>query len=392
MKKNNSIVYFFFFLGALINFNSACSQSADKVRKLTSDPEESKDSEYFMYVSSGMEQDNLGIGVYKWNPESGISALVYNDSSISVSSYLEINALSKTLYSVGKEGISAHKINPTTGQLTFLNKVENVGRGPCHISISESGGFLFIGYYSSGSLAVFEIRENNEVGAMLDYKSHVGSGINPERQEAPHVHMVLPVPDSDLILVPDLGIDSVKVYKVDVTGKLQEVAKEHNGVIEAGGGPRHVAIHPSGRYTYVLHELSGKVSGFTFDSGRGFTGNIGTWNTLKEGFDGFNKSADIHISKDGRFLYVSNRGPNDIAVFSIDPTSGVLSKIANLDCGGDWPRAFTIDPSGWFLIVANKNSNQLSIMKINQETGLFKKISENKTSLSPQAIRFLKTE
>ena len=354
--------------------------------------EEPKSTEYYMYISSGNNQDNFGIGVYKWIPKLKKATLVYNDSSLAMSSYLEIDTLNATLYAVGESGISAHKINPKTGKLSILNKVENVGRGPCHVSVDPTRGLLYVSYYGSGSFAVFEIKENGEVGPLLDSKFHVGLSANLERQESPHVHMALPVPQSDLILVLDLGIDKVKVYEVSQKGKLRDVGLENTAVMSPGDGPRHAVIHPTRKFVYVLNEIKGRVVGFEFDPSHGFTKQIGVWNSAEEGFDGYNKSADIHVSKDGRFLYSSNRGPNDIGIFSIDNVTGKLNKITNLDCGGDWPRAFSIDPSGRFLIIANKNSNQLSMMEIDRQSGQFEKVAEINTLLSPQAIRFIKVQ
>lgn len=344
---------------------------------------------YFMYVASSYPDDNQGIGIYTWDTSEGSMELIANDSTLNAISYLDIDPINHTLYSISREVISAFKIN-SSGSLTLLNELPNQGKGPCHVSVTTDQKHLLVGYYSSGTLAAYSLAEDGSLGALTDYKTHFGSSIDTTRQQSAHVHQVLPVAESSLILVPDLGMDKVMVYDKSATGILTLVDSTFFANIDLGGGPRHAVAHPLKNFVYVLQELKGKVSGFHFDNQKGFLEPINTVSTLAADFDDFNKSADIHITPNGQYLYASNRGPNTLAIFSIDQETGALTFIDSQSCGGDWPRAFAIDPSGQFILVANKNSNQITIHKIDYNTGLLENIAEVKTSLGPQCIRFLK--
>ena len=91
--------------------------------------------------------------------------------------------------------------------------------------------------------------------------------------------------------------------------------------------------------------------------------------TLNAGFDGKSFCADIHLSKDGQFLYGSNRGENSIAVFKINKKNGELQKTQTLSTNGDWPRNFTLSPDGNYLLVANQRSKNIGVFSVDRKTG-----------------------
>jgi len=96
---------------------------------------------------------------------------------------------------------------------------------------------------------------------------------------------------------------------------------------------------------------------------------VETKSTVSKEFKGDSYGADIHLSKDGKFLYGSNRGENTIVIFKVDTDSGKLNLIGREAVRGDWPRNFSIDPTNNFLLVANQKSNNISIFKRNIDTG-----------------------
>ena len=94
---------------------------------------------------------------------------------------------------------------------------------------------------------------------------------------------------------------------------------------------------------------------------------------MPAGDTGLIGSADIHVSPDGKFLYASNRGKegsNTLAIFKIDPATGMLKSIGHQSTLGNIPRNFNFDPTGNFLLVANQESNEVVIFKRNKQTGL----------------------
>ncbi|WP_258103123.1 lactonase family protein [Marinoscillum sp. MHG1-6] len=342
------------------------------------------DNTHYVYIASGSPKDSVGIAVFGW--KAGELTPVGLIDVPASTSYLAVDTLNKRLYSVGDK-ISAFSVDKA-GDLSLINQIEPNGEGACHVSISNDYRFLLVAYYRSGSASMYGLEENGGIGELVWSVQHHGSSVNKERQESAHAHMILPAPNSNLIIVPDLGIDKVMVYSSDSAGYVSEAPIPFAN-IRPGGGPRHAAFHSNGRFVYVLHELTGHVTGFSFDPKQGIVDSINTVPTLPEDFKDFNKSADIHITPNGQYLYASNRGHNSLAVMSVDQSTGALKYLGTQDCGGDWPRAFAVDPSGEYLLIANKRSNRISVMKINYKTGFFEKVSEVDTPLEPQGIRFM---
>jgi 6-phosphogluconolactonase len=135
-------------------------------------------------------------------------------------------------------------------------------------------------------------------------------------------------------------------------------------------GPRHFVFHPNGNFLYLANELDSTVTACKWDGQAGLLQPFQKLPTLPGGYEGFNDVADIHLHPSGRFLYVSNRGHDSLAVFSVDPRSGLLEAIGNTLSGGLTPRGFNVDPLGEFVLVANQNSNNVVTLRIDPHSGL----------------------
>jgi 6-phosphogluconolactonase len=218
---------------------------------------------------------------------------------------------------------------------------------------------------------------------------HKGSSVNKKRQESAHPHMILSSPDNKFVLVPDLGADKIYIYPFnEQTGWLDTT---HVAFAKAtpGAGPRHFEFHPNGKNLYVLNELLSTVTAYNWDKSKGKLTEIETKNLLPEDFKGYNKSADIHLTPDGRFLYTSNRGHNSITAFKV-MNNGKLIFISRFPSGGDFPRNFFITPQGNYLLVANKHSGNIIIFKINKQNGMLSEEQRITGIFSPQCIKFIK--
>ena len=181
--------------------------------------------------------------------------------------------------------------------------------------------------------------------------------------------------------MPDLGIDKIMNYRFDAkTGKVSPSKTKF--VATSGSGPRHVDVHPNGKYVYLVEELSGTVAVYQ-DFGNADLKVIQNLSALPFTYKGPAGSADIHVSPDGQFLYSSNRGfSNTIAIFSIDAKTGMIKLIDHQYTLGEKPRNFNFDPTGKFLLVGNQDSDEIVIFKRDIKTGLLtdtgKKISVGK--------------
>ncbi|MGH7521346.1 MAG: lactonase family protein, partial [Gemmatimonadales bacterium] len=142
---------------------------------------------------------------------------------------------------------------------------------------------------------------------------------------------------------------------------------------------------------FVANELDSTVATLRFDSGSGALSSHGTHSTLPAGWTGggTNYPADIHVAASGRTLYVSNRGHNSIAVFSVAPSTGALALEQVVSTHGDWPRNFSLDPTGRWLLVANQRSDSVVVFARDPEHGRLTLTRQRIAIPSPVCLRFL---
>jgi 6-phosphogluconolactonase len=215
---------------------------------------------------------------------------------------------------------------------------------------------------------------------------HRGKGPNAERQEAAHAHCVVSDPSNRYVLAADLGIDKVVVYRLTAERALEHV-ETGDAQLEPGSGPRHIAFHPTLPLVYVATELNSTVTRLRFDVDRGALTPIDTRSTLPSGWKGTSYAADIHVAPSGRTLYVSNRGHNSIAMFSVD-NAGALALEQTMPTGGDWPRNFSLDPTGRWLLVANQRSGDVVVFARDEKSGRLTATQQRIAIPSPVCVRF----
>jgi 6-phosphogluconolactonase len=311
-------------------------------------------------------------------------------------SFLAVHPSNKFLYAVNevptfndqKTGsVTAFSIAPD-GKLTPLNAQPSAGTGPCHISLDNAGKFALVANYGGGSVAVLPIASDGKLQPPVSSIQHAGSSVNPRRQKEPHAHSINLDARNRFAFAADLGLDKILVYGFDArTGKLSPNDPPH-AAVAPGSGPRHFAFHPGGRFAFTNNELTSTVTAFTYDPERGALTEIHTVTTLPGETKG-NSTAEIVVHPTGKFLYVSNRGHDSIAAFSIDPRSGKLTPAGHAPTGGKTPRNFNIDPTGQYLVAANQSSDSLTVFRINGETGALTSAGSTATVGSPVCVRFL---
>jgi len=267
-------------------------------------------------------------------------------------------------------GVSALAGDAQTGGLGLLNRQPTGGADPCYLSLDPAGSWLMASNYNSGSLTVLPVLPDGRLGPRSDYVEHAGAlGPNPQRQEAAHAHMLQFDPGGRFALASDLGLDRLYVYRLEgESGRLQPHTPAW-AAMPPGSGPRHFVFHPNRRFLYVANELGSTVTACTWDGNRGLLKPFFSLSTLPAGFTGQNEVADIHLDPAGRFLYVSNRGHDSLAIFSVDGRDGSLAARGHALTGGCTPRNFAIDPAGKFILAANQDSDSVVTLLINPHTG-----------------------
>jgi 6-phosphogluconolactonase len=289
-------------------------------------------------------------------------------------SWVVVSPSGKYAYAANEAGkgstVSAFAVDAKSAKLTLLNQMPALGEDPCYMSFDKNGKFLLVANYSSGSIAVFPILADGRLGEHTALVKDQGTtGPNKERQEAPHVHWIETSPDNRFALVADLGLDEVLVYKFDFATGTLAPNEPAFARLKAGSGPRHAVFFQKGKFVFAVSELASTATSFAYDMKRGTLKEIGTASTLPPGFSGRNDVAEVAVHPNGKFLYVSNRGSDSIAILSLDPGSRTLTPTGGIPTGGKEPRHFAIDPSGKYLLAENQHSNNIVVFKIDAATG-----------------------
>jgi len=315
-------------------------------------------------------------------------------SDTAAPSYLAIHPDGRYLYAVNeveKGTVSSFAIEGGSGKLTPINSSSVKSSGPCYIAIDKPGHWLITANYSGGSVTVLPIESGGRLGEATEFIQHKGSGPNRDRQTAPHPHWVGFLPKSGLVLVTDLGIDTIAIYNFDPKKGTLTVGNPAFMTIPPGSGPRHAVMHPSGKFFYVNTELTSYITEYFFEAElKRFTA-IATVSTLPEGFKGENTGAEIALDPKGKFLYASNRGNDSIAVFSVsDPKRGTLKLVEHVPSGGKTPRQFEIDPTGHWLLAGNQGSDNIAVFSIDGSTGKLTAAGVVTGVVKPACIKFAK--
>lgn len=325
-------------------------------------------SPYLMVGTYTTNSKSEGIYVYEFNTKTG-NVKAISHIKAGNPSYIAISKNGKYVYSVNESDngkICAFAFDRKQGKLTLINTKENNGSAPCYIEIDKTGKWLFAGNYSSGSLTLHPINNDGSIGDIKQTITHIGSGPNKDRQQAPHVHCTYISADNKFLYVPDLGIDKVMIYPFNATtGNLNE-NKSMFAQVQPGGGPRHIVFSKNGKLAYLIEEMSGTVDVFAQQNGA--LKKIQEINVYTADERKAAAGADIHLSDDGKFLYVSQRGNNTIQLYEV-LANGTIGYRKSYATEGKTPRNFSLDPSGNFLLVANQNSDSITIFKRNKKTG-----------------------
>jgi 6-phosphogluconolactonase len=365
------------------------------------EPQKSGSTNTLVYIGTYTGAKSKGIYVCHLDGTTGAVSTPVLAAETPGPSFLDTDARGHFLYAVNSvntfEGrpagaITAFSIDQTDGRLTQLNQRSTIGTGPCHVALDRSGKNALVANYGNGSESVLPIQPDGTLGDPSSYIQFEGHGANPDRQEKPHAHGTTFDASNHFAFVCDLGTDRIMSYRLDAEeGKLTPNEPPWFSV-HAGAGPRHMAIHPTRPFAYVINEMQSSITGMRMDASRGSFREIQMVSLVPDGFTNQNTGSEIAIHPSGKFLYGSNRGHDSIAVFQIDPGHGTLSPVQHQPTHGKTPRNFGIDPTGNFLIAANQDSDNLVVFRINQETGKLAPTGQELTVGSPVCVKFVKLE
>ena len=307
-----------------------------------------------------------GIYTYEFDQETG-SFEALSSVKTTNPSFLAIN--DKFIYAVNENdsatsGVTSFSFDPESGDITQIVQQNNYSASPCHIV--EGDGFVATANYGGGSISTFTTDEDGQLSSLLDQISF-DTKIDTRKS---HIHCLTFSPNKNFIFATDLGKDSIYRLKVAsprniAAGKSTLKRLYPATPLPKGSGPRHLVFDEEGRYLYLINEISGMVNVYYYGDGH-----LNEIQSILSDRSGGKGSADIHISNDGKNLYVSNRLKDDgIAIFDISDNTGLLT-FKDYVQTGIHPRNFCISPNDKYVLVACRDRGVIEIYERNQDTGM----------------------
>ena len=354
--------------------------------------------DYFVYFGTFTTDENGGIFRSTFNAETGELSEPVLAAQAFRAGFVAIHPDGRHMYSVGEmsgfkgksEGsVCAWEIDRKTGDLKPLNSQSSKGANPCHLIVDNEGRNVLVANYTGGSCAVLPIASDGSLEPTSSFHQHQGSSINQRRQEKAHAHSINLDAAGRIAVVADLGMDKVMIYSYDSRAGKLVPGQQPFVTVKAGGGPRHFVFHPSGKFAYVNNELTGSVTAFSYNAAKGVFTEIQMISTLPADFKEKNTTAEVRVTPDGKFFYVSNRGHNTIAMYSINQDTGKLKLIGYEPTRGKTPRNFNLDPTGKYMLVAHQDTDNVTVFKVDQETGRLSFTGREIKMPKPVCVRFM---
>ena len=327
------------------------------------------------YVGTYTKKDSKGIYKYELSKEGILKQVGLVAETINPTFLVKSND-DKTLFAVGETNengtgfIKSFKIEKDTLQL--ISKEESGGAGPCFVAINDEN-YIVTANYGGGSVGLLKADDSGKLSTLLNVQQHVGKGTT-DRQKSPHAHSAWFHPTKKEVISVDLGTNQLWFSTIDTKKDALVLTGQKTLQMAEGAGPRHLTFHPNNKWIYVLNELNNTVS-LVKEKNEAYEVDFSIA-TLPKDFTAYSKAADIHISKDGKFLYASNRGHESIVIYEVNPENGTLKTIGYEPVLGKNPRNFSLSPDEKYLLVANQDTDNIVSFKRDAKTGKLTFVSE----------------
>ncbi len=340
---------------------SSASKSAGKTKKADTN------AKYVVYAAGYTRDHSHGIWIYDYDPDKG--RISYKSQvEISNPSYISVSHAGRMLYSITDEGVHAYKIEPD-GTLTFLNKSGINGMRGCYISTDYDDRFLFVAGYHDGKVTVLSLNKDGSINRICEEIYHKGFGSVGERNFMPHIDCVKMTRDNKYLCATDVGMDHVRVYKLDHTTGRLTLADIIRSEIESA--PHHIKFSLDGKFAYIIHEMKNIIDVYSYRDKNGTPDfeKIQSVSTVNDYHAGNSAAYCIQLSHDGKHVYCSNAGDNSVSAFDRDEKTGMLSKLFTLPISGDFPKDIAISDDDRYLLSINNESSTISFFRINLKEG-----------------------
>ena len=370
-----------------------------------------------LYVGTYTNSDAGSKGIYAWQFDATTGSVTSLGLAAATDSptWIVVHPNRRFLYAANElppieaggpiGAVTAFAIDEESGKLTQIGRVKTGGLAPAHILVDPTGKWAIAGNYGNDpgsegtSIAVFAIRDDGRLAdAPTTFVPHVPKPkrLDPAAPPSPtgnpptsHPHCVLLSPDSKFLLVADKGFDEIVVYRFDAaTGALTPNAPPAVEATAFGAEPRHLAFGKNARLLYVCYEEGRAVATYAYDASSGTLSPRDTVSTLPLGAPPAGSCAEVEVHQDGRYLYVSNRGHNSLALLAIDQSDGTLT-LKDVFAAPGTPRHFKIDPTGDYLFAAGQDTSVTIVFKIDRPSGALTDTGVRLDSPAPVCIAFV---
>lgn len=354
----------------------------------------------FVYVSNADDGD---IGIYSMQPDGALkqearapAAKVVMPMAVSPDRRFIYAAVRSKPFSV-----HAYSIDPGTGALKPL-AVSPLAESFPYISLDKTGRFLFGASYGAHLISVNAIGTDGRVAAEPLQVIPVGR----------NAHSIRVDESNKFVYVPTLGSDEVFQFAFDAKSGRLTSNTPSVALMKASTGPRHFITSPDNKFVYLLSELVGTVTTLSLDSKTGLLTEVSSASGLPpdsklgpgaprgavgapggpppRNTDNDIWAADIHMTPNGKFLYITERTSNTLAAFGVDTATGKLTYLGSTPTEKQ-PRGFAIEPTGAFLVATGEKSDTISVYSIDQSSGalrLLQKYPTGKGSNWVEIVRF----
>lgn len=336
---------------------------------------------YTQMLSPNLGGNGPGIYTIALNNYTGALTILHT-TSITNAGYLVRNQ--QYLYSVVEvlpeqnPKVVAFQIHPK-GRLQKINQQSINGSLPCHINYAHQS--ILVACYGSGSVHRFPVNSSGCILPQSQQFNHQGSSSNKERQEAPHAHQIAIHPNQQDVLVPDLGIDTLKAYHIQKDQLLSNPTKDI--AIPNGYGPRHLVFHPNGTKAYLINELTAQVTTLSQEKHQFVAKHHQP--SLPKTFKQTPSASAIRHHPTLPFLYVANRTLEAITIYYTQQDQLVF--VDHLLLNGKTVREFNITPNGSWLIACLHDSNDVYVFRI-LANGMLQQTYHTNQILAPVCVCF----
>jgi 6-phosphogluconolactonase len=347
----------------------------------------------WVYFGTRSTEAGQGIVAARFDAQTGRLSSIGRVAEITKPAWLLAHPKLPVLYSVselsGESRVFAFNRDPASGKLSPINSVASGGGGATHLTFDAAAKALFVAHYGTGHVSWLPTADDGRLGIPNSVQSDYGTGPNRERQTSPRAHGVVVDPSRRFVLAADLGADRIFVYGFDPATRQLVPAPQPFAAASPGSGPRHLVFHPNGEFLFLVTEMAAEVVSYRWDAKQARLQHIQTLEMDEPNFKEQKSAAHIAISRDGRYVYASNRGANSIAVFAVDSKDGTMRLVQRISSQGKTPWDFSLDPTGRWMLVANTNSNAIAVFAVDPDTGELTATQETMSVTLPSNVTFI---